>query len=109
MKKVLFLALGLSVGMTVMAQTKVISKKPEQKELRQDIREKDAHKKAAVKNLTKLKIKKAGKEQDKVNAKRKEIHTETKELRAVGDKHPTQHAKKVIRKQKAIQKARENS
>jgi len=99
MKKVLFLVLGLSVTMAVMSQTKVISKKPEQKELREDIKDKREHKKAAVKDLTKLKIKKAGKEQDVVNADRKEIHKESKELRAVGDKHPAHHAKKVIHKQ----------
>ena len=100
MKKLLFLTLAIGLTMTVMAQTKVISKKPEEKELKQDIKVKRAYKKAAVKDLTKLKIKKAGKEQDVVNAQRKDIHKETKELRAVGVKHPTQEAKKKIRKEK---------
>ncbi len=104
MKKLLFLALGIGLSMTVMAQTKVISKKPEEKELKQDIKVKQAHKKAAVKDLTKLKIKQAGKEQDVVNAQRKDIHKETKELRAVGVKHPAHEAKKKIHKEKEAAK-----
>ena len=104
MKKLLCIVLGIGFGMTAMAQTKVISKKPEEKEIKQDIKVKHAYKKAAVKDLTKLRIKKAGKEQDVVNAKRKEIHEEAKELRAVGVKHPAHEAKKKIRKEKAAAK-----
>jgi hypothetical protein len=89
MKKVLFVLLGIGITMGAIAQTKVISKRPEEKEIKSDIKVKRAHKKAAVKNLSKLKIKQAGKEQDVVNAKRKEIHQDAKDLRAVGVKHPT--------------------
>ncbi len=101
MKKVLFILLGIGITMTTMAQTKVISKTPEEKEIKSDIKVKRAHKKAAVKNLAKLKIKQAGKEQDVVNTKRKEIHKDAKDLRALGVKHPTRDAKKAIRKEKA--------
>lgn len=100
MKKVLFIVLGLGLAAGAWAQTKVISKPEEKEEIKRDIKAKRAHKKAAVKNLTKLKIKAAGKEQDKVNAKRKEIHQDAKDLRAVGEKHPTRDAKKAIRKEK---------
>jgi hypothetical protein len=100
MKRVLLILLGIGITVTTMAQTKVISKTPEEKELKSDIKVKRAHKKAAVKNLAKLKIKQAGKEQDVVNTKRKEIHKDTKDLRAVGVKHPTRDAKKAIRKEK---------
>jgi hypothetical protein len=100
MKKLLFLILGAGLTMTTMAQTKVISKTPEKNEIKHDIKVKRAHKKEAFKNLAKLKIKKAGKEQDVVNAKRKEIHKDTKDLRAVGVKHPAHEAKKEIRKEK---------
>lgn len=100
MKKLLFIVLGVGIAMSAMAQTKVISKKPEEKEIKTDIKVKRAHKKAAVKNLAKLKIKQAGKEQDVVNAKRKEIHQDAKDLRALGVKHPTRDAKKAIRKEK---------
>ena len=104
MKKLLFLVLGIGIVMTTMAQTKVISKKPEEKDIKQDIKVKHAYKKAAIKDLTKLKIKKAGKEQDVVNAQRKDIHKDTKELRAVGVKHPQHEAKKAIRKEKKMEK-----
>ena len=100
MKKLLFVVMGIGLAMTVMAQTKVISKRPEEKEIQHDIKVKSAYKKASIKDLTKLKIKAAGKKQDVVNAKRKEIHQDAKDLRAVGVKHPTHEAKKVIRKQK---------
>lgn len=101
MKKLVFLVLGLGIAVTaVVAQTKVISKPAEKSEIKHDIKVKRAHKKAAVKNLAKLKIKDAGKEQDVVNAKRKEIHQDAKDLRAVGVKHPTRDAKKEIRKEK---------
>lgn len=100
MKKLLLIAMGIGITMTGFAQTKVISKPAEQKELKHDIKVKRAHKKAAIKNLTRLKIKDAGKEQDVVNAKRKEIQQNTKELRAVGVKHPQREAKKAIRKEK---------
>jgi hypothetical protein len=100
MKKLLFVILGAGISLSAMSQTKVISKTPEENELKHDIKVKRAHKKAAVKNLTKLKIKQAGKEQDVVNAKRKEIHQDTKDLRAVGVKHPQKAAKKAIRKEK---------
>ena len=100
MKKLLFLILGAGLTMTTMAQTKVISKTPEKAEIKHDIKVKRAHKKEVIKNLAKLKIKKAGKEQDVVNAKRKEIHQDTKDLRAVGVKHPAHEAKKEIRKEK---------
>jgi hypothetical protein len=100
MKKVLLILLGIGITATTMAQTKVISKTPEEKEIKSDIKVKRAHKKAAVKNLAKLKIKKAGKEQDVVNTKRKEIHKDAKDLRALGVKHPTHDAKKAIRKEK---------
>ena len=100
MKKLLFVLVGIGLTITAMAQTKVISKKPEEKEIQHDIKVKRAYKKAAIKDLTKLKIKDAGKKQDVVNAKRKEIHQDAKDLRAVGVKHPTHDAKKAIRKQK---------
>ena len=100
MKKALFVLFGIGLALTTMAQTQVISKQEEKKEIKSDIKVKRAHKKAAVKNLAKLKIKKAGKEQDVVNAKRKEIHQDAKDLRAVGVKHPTRDAKKAIRKEK---------
>lgn len=104
MKKLVFIILGIGLTMTAMAQTKVISKKPEEKEIKHDIKVKRAYKKAAIKDLTKLKIKDAGKKQDVVNAQRKDIHKETKELRAVGVKHPQHEAKKTIRKEKAAVK-----
>lgn len=100
MKKLLFLILGAGLSMTTMAQTKVISKTPEKNEIKHDIKVKRAHKKEAIKDLTKLKIKKAGKEQDVVNAKRKEIHQDAKDLRALGVKSPAHSAKKEIRKEK---------
>ncbi|NCI50554.1 hypothetical protein GWC95_11510 [Sediminibacterium roseum] len=99
MKTLLFILLGAGISMSAMAQTKVISKRPEEKEIKSDIKVKRAHKKAAIKNLAKLKIKQAGKEQDVVNAKRKEIHQDAKDLRALGVKHPTRDAKKAIRKE----------
>lgn len=99
MKKILVIA-ALCIGMTSMAQTKVISKRPEKNEIKHDIKVKRYHKKKAFKDLAKLKIKKAGKEQDVVNAKRKEVHQDAKDLRAVGVKHPAHEAKKEIRKEK---------
>jgi hypothetical protein len=107
MKKLLFIFLGISITLGSFAQKQETVKKAEEKDLRQDIRVKQAHKKAVWRDLAHLKVKKAGKEQDVVNAKRKDIHQDTKELRALGEKHPTQDAKKVIRKQKAA--AKENS
>jgi len=105
MKKLLFLILGISITVGgVLAQAQERIKKKEEQDIRQDIRTKQAHKKAAVKDLAHLKIKKAGKEQDVVNTKRKDIHQDTKELRAMGEKHPTHEAKKVIRKQKKLTK-----
>jgi hypothetical protein len=52
MKKVLFVLLGIGITMGAIAQTKVISKRPEEKEIKSDIKVKRAHKKAAVKNLS---------------------------------------------------------
>ena len=106
MKKLLLAVLGAGLSISAMSQTtevprKDIVKKDEKQELRHDINVKRAHKKAAVRDLSHLKIKKAGKQQDVVNAKRKEIHQDTKDLRAVGVKHPTHQAKKVIRKEEA--------
>lgn len=104
MKKLLFLILGAGLAVTTMGQTKVISKQPEKEEIKHDIKVKRAHKKEAFKNLAKLKIKKAGKEQDVVNSKRKEIHKDAKDLRALGVKSPAHEAKKEIRKEKKIAK-----
>ena len=100
MKKLFIFIMSLGIGMTAIAQTKVIAERPEKSEIKHDIKSKRYHKKKAIKDLTKLKIKKAGKEQDVVNAKRKEVHQDTKDLRAVGVKHPAHEAKKEIRKEK---------
>ena len=99
MKKILFFALGIVLTANIMAQTLQNSKKADEKDLREDIRTKRAHKKAAVKDLAHLKVKSAGKKQDLVNEDRKGIHQDTKVLRAKGVKRPTHDAKKVIRKQ----------
>ena len=95
------LGIGLAIGANAQApvKQKEIVRAEEKAELRHDIRVKRAHKKAVFRNLAKGKIKTAGKHQDVVNAKRKEIHADTKDLRAVGVKHPTHEAKKEIRKQ----------
>jgi hypothetical protein len=104
MKKILFFVFGIALAVTAMSQTLQNTKQDDKKDLRQDIRTKDAHKKAAMKDLAHLKVKKAGKQQDKVNAKRKDIHQDTKVLRAKGEKRPTHDAKKVIRRQDAAVK-----
>ena len=97
------MVLGIGLAASVNAQEPVKKKEivrgEEKAELRHDIRVKRAHKKEVFRNLSKGKIKAAGKHQDVVNAKRKEIHADTKDLRAVGVKHPARDAKKEIRKQ----------
>lgn len=100
MKKLMLLAAGIGLSVWAMAQTKVISKPEEKAEIKHDIKVKRAHKKAAVKNLSQLKLKAAAKEQAKVNAKRKEVQQDTKDLRAVGVKHPQREAKKELRQEK---------
>ena len=100
MKKLLFIIFGVGLAIGARAQQReTIVKSKEKAELRHDIRVKRAHKKAVWHNLAKGKVKSAGKQQDVVNTKRKEIHEETKDLRAVGVKHPTHQAKKEIRVQ----------
>lgn len=100
MKKILVIIFGVGLAISANAQQReTIVKSKEKAELRQDIRVKRAHKKAVYRNLAKGKIKAAGKQQDIVNTKRKEIHETTKDLRAVGVKHPAHQAKKEIRVQ----------
>ena len=96
MKKLLLVAFGAMLTVGAMAQ----AKQEEKKDLREDVRDKRAHKKAVRSDLAHLRFRKAHQQHEGAEAARKEEHATSKNLRAKGEEHPTREAKKIIHKQK---------
>jgi hypothetical protein len=95
-KLVLFLFSAALVTGAAMAQT---AKQEEKKDLREDIRDKRAHKKAVRNDVAHLRFRKAHQQHEGKVEARKDQHATAKDLRAKGVEHPTRDAKKVIHKQ----------
>ncbi|MBC7722974.1 MAG: hypothetical protein H7068_13180 [Pedobacter sp.] len=99
MKKVIFIIAGAMFTLTTMAQTTTpipTQKQIDSKDLRKDIREKRADKrelKADIKAKNKVAAKAEVKE---IKADNKDIHQDTKNLKAEGVKHPINRAEKQI-------------
>lgn len=95
MKKLVLVAFGAILSLGAMAQTK----QEEKKDLRDEVRDKRAHRKQMHRNITHLRLGKAHQQHEKLQDARKAEHVKAKHLRNRGEEHPTRDAKKTIHKQ----------
>lgn len=98
MKKLVFLLIGMSLTVAVMAQTNP-QKKAEMKDLRTDVREKKAAKHQVNKDLGHVRIKKAIHDHKAVAAENKDIKRDSKSLKEKGVSHPVAKAKRQVKVQ----------
>ena len=96
MKKLLFILLGITFSYAVMAQTDP-KKKEEMKDLKTDVRNKDAAKHRVNKDLSHAKVKKAVHDHKAVAAQNKDIRRDSKHLKARHVEHPVAKAKRQVK------------
>jgi hypothetical protein len=104
MKKLFFVMLGVGISAAVFAQTEQPKKtepvkKTEMKDLRSDVR---AHKTAGDKvnrDLSHVRVGKAMKDHAAVHDIKKDEHSDAKQLREQGVKHPISKAKRQVKVQ----------
>jgi hypothetical protein len=98
MKKLLILLFGISLTVSVVAQTSP-AKQQEMKDLRTDVREKKAAKHKVNKDLSHVKVKKAMHDHKAVAAQNRDIRKDSRQLKSRGVKHPVAKAKRQVRVQ----------
>jgi homoaconitase/3-isopropylmalate dehydratase large subunit len=98
MKKIAFLILGISLTASVMAQTDP-KKAADMKELRTDVRQKQAASHKVNHDITHAKVKKAVHDHKAVAREKKEIRSDSKQLKNRGVSHPVAKAKRQVKVQ----------
>ena len=98
MKKLVFLLIGISLTAGAMAQTDP-KKKAEMKDLRTDVREKNAAKHKVNKDLSHVRVKKAIHDHKAVAAENKDMRKDSKTLKEKGVSHPVAKAKRQVKVQ----------
>ena len=107
MKKILILLLGFTFSVAAKAQTDPV-KKTEMKDLRTDVREKNAAKHKVNKDLSHVKIKKAIKDHKEVAEENKDMRKDSKRLKRQGVGHPIAKAKRQVKVQNDAKKDHTN-
>ena len=98
MKKLFCIIAGLALTIGAMAQTDK-PKKEEMKDLRTDVREKQAAKHKVNKDLSHVRLKKAAHDHKDVAVENKDMKADAKRLKKRGVSHPITKAKRQVRVQ----------
>jgi hypothetical protein len=107
MKKAILMLFSITLAIGLMAQTDP-KKKTEMKDLKTDVREKNAAKHVENKDLSHLRLKKALHDHKAVAAENKDMKHDAKRLEKQGVEHPIAKAKRQVKVQDDAKKDHTN-